>query len=109
MQLFSANATMFLKKVGKNTLKSCSEFLKSTFFPYCPDCPNNPNRRVPVPKCGLLTNCMYNWAFHHTLPRNYFTGLTFKSPPLLCLKLSFQLVVPVYKTKYPIKKGNSNP
>ena len=25
------------------------------FFPYCPDCPN---RRIHVPKCGLLTNCI---------------------------------------------------
>ena len=41
MQLFSADAAMFLKifkknfcpqKVEKTTLKSCSEFLKSTFF-----------------------------------------------------------------------------
>ena len=41
MQLFSVDATMFLKilkknffttKVEKTTLKSCSEFLKSTFF-----------------------------------------------------------------------------
>ena len=42
MQLFIADATMFSKqkkkkfcpqKVKKNTLKSCSEKLKSTFFP----------------------------------------------------------------------------
>ena len=66
MQLFSADAIMFLKKilnffcppkVEKTTLKSCSEFLKSTFFPYYPDSPNGPNRRIPVPKFGLLTNC----------------------------------------------------
>ena len=43
MQLFSADPTIVLfffkclfwpPKVGKPTLKSCSEFLKSTFFPY---------------------------------------------------------------------------
>ena len=32
------------------------------FFPYTPDCPNGPNRGIPVPKCGLLTNCIYNWG-----------------------------------------------
>ena len=49
-------------KSWKTTLKSCSEFLKSTFFPYCPDCPNGPNRRNNVSKCGaLLTNCIWNW------------------------------------------------
>ena len=68
MQLFSVDATIFLKKkikksfarqkpkVEKPSLKSCSEFLKSTFFPYCPDCPKSPNRIIHVSKCGLLTN-----------------------------------------------------
>ena len=69
MKLLSADATMFLEikkknkncppKVKKTTFKICSEFLKSTFFPYCPDCPNGPNRRIHVPKFGLLTNCLY--------------------------------------------------
>ena len=45
MQLFSADATIFKKKiksffcpqkVEKTTLKSCSEKLKSTFFPLLP-------------------------------------------------------------------------
>ena len=70
MQLFSADATLFMKKNKKfdnRKLKKLSSkvaqnsFLKSTFFPYCPDCPNGlngPNRRIPVPKCGLLTNCI---------------------------------------------------
>jgi hypothetical protein len=62
MQLFSADATMFLKKKKKNfcpqkvektTLKSCSEKLKSTFFPYSLSCPNGPIRRIHDPKCGL--------------------------------------------------------
>ena len=50
------------QKVEKTTLKSCSEFLKSTFFPYCP---NGPNRRIPAPKCGLLTNCILNLGAKH--------------------------------------------
>ena len=25
---------------------------------YCPDCPNGPNIRIPVPKCGLKNNCI---------------------------------------------------
>ena len=50
MQLFSADATIFIrkkknahKKFKKNTLKSCSEKLKSTFFPYCPELPKQKN------------------------------------------------------------------
>ena len=52
MQLFSADPTMFKKKiklffcpqkVEKTTLKSCSEFSNPLFFPYCPDCPNGPD------------------------------------------------------------------
>ena len=48
MQLFSADTTMFSKKkknffcpqkVGKNTLKSCSEKLKSNFFSLLPGRP----------------------------------------------------------------------
>ena len=31
------------QKVEKNTLKSCSENLKSTFFPYCPELPKQKN------------------------------------------------------------------
>ena len=41
------------------------EFLKSTFFSYCPDGPNGLNRRILVPKCGLLTNCILNWGYFH--------------------------------------------
>ena len=47
MQLYSADTTMFFfffkwktfwpPIVEKTTHKSCSEFLKSTFYPYCPD------------------------------------------------------------------------
>ena len=54
IQLFSTDTTISLKyfekifcpqKVEKNTLKSCSEKLKSTFFPYCPDLPKRPNQK----------------------------------------------------------------
>ena len=46
------------QKVEKTTLKSCSEKLKSTFFSAALSCPNGPNRRIHVPNCGLLTNCI---------------------------------------------------
>ena len=70
MYLFNADAKIFKKKnlnffcpqkVGKTTLKSCSELIPQIhfFFPYCPDCPNGPNRGIPVLKCDLLTNCIY--------------------------------------------------
>ena len=33
---------------------------------YCclawPNYQNGPNRRIHIPKCGLLTNCIYNWV-----------------------------------------------
>ena len=52
MQLFSADATMFSnffffchQKVEKTTLKSCSEKLKSTFFPLLPAQPKWPKQK----------------------------------------------------------------
>ena len=48
-------------------------------------------------------------SLQQCIPTNNLEGLALEFSPLLCLKLSFQLVVPVYKTKYPIKKGNSSP
>ena len=45
------------QKVKKNTLKSCSEFLKSTFFSLLPRLPKRP-KQIHAPKCGLLTNCI---------------------------------------------------
>ena len=33
------------QKVEKTTLKSCSEKLKSTFFPYCPELPKRPKQK----------------------------------------------------------------
>ena len=54
MQLFSADATIFLKKINflfcpqkveKTTLKSCSEKLKSTFFPLQPAQPKRPKQK----------------------------------------------------------------
>ena len=59
MRLFSADATIFLKKsqilfcpqkVEKPTLKSCSEKLKSTFFSLLPGLPKQKNY---FPKSGL--------------------------------------------------------
>ena len=62
MQLFNANIEMFFFKpiffAHKNLKKPPSKVAQknSNPFPYCPDCPNGPNRRIPVPKCGLLNN-----------------------------------------------------
>ena len=44
------------KKLKKPPSKVAQNYSNPLFFPYCPDCPNGPNRRIPVPKCGLLTN-----------------------------------------------------
>ena len=59
MQLFSADATMFSKticqqKVEKNILKSCSEKLKSTFFPNCPELPKRPRQKNSCSKMWLI-------------------------------------------------------
>ena len=57
---FLKNSSFFCpQKVEKTTLKSCSEFLESTFFSYCPDYPNGPNRRIDVPKfCPIDQLCI---------------------------------------------------
>ena len=61
MQLLSADATMFLildffcqQKVEKTTLKNCSEKLKSTFFPYCPELPKRPKQKNSCSKMWLI-------------------------------------------------------
>ena len=73
MKLFSADATMFLKKIQiffdhqklkKPPSKVAQNSSNPLFFPYCPDCLNGPNRRIHVPKCGLLTNCIQNWGLN---------------------------------------------
>ena len=38
-------------------------FTQSTYCCHAwPNYQNGPNRRIHVPKCGLLTNCIYNWG-----------------------------------------------
>ena len=63
MQLFSADPTIFSKtngiflcpqKVKKPTLKSCSENLKSPFFPYCPELPKQPKQKNSCSKIWLI-------------------------------------------------------
>ena len=62
MPLFSAGATIYFlrnyffcpQKVEKNTLKSCSEKLKSTFFPYCPQQPKQPKQKNSCSKMWLI-------------------------------------------------------
>ena len=39
------------KKLKKPPSKVAQNSSNPLFFPYCPDCPNGPNRRIPVPKC----------------------------------------------------------
>ena len=60
MQFFSVNATIFKKKVffphkklKKPPSKVAQKNSNPLFFPYCLSCPNGPNRRIHVPKCGL--------------------------------------------------------
>ena len=63
MQLFSADDTIFSKKklsffcpqkVEKPPLKSCSEKLKSTFFPCCPELPKRPKQKNSCSKMQLI-------------------------------------------------------
>ena len=69
MKLFSADPTMFLKKiklffcpqkVEKTTLKSCSEFSNPLSFPYCPDCPNDPDLHFHFIKNPIQTS--FYWS-----------------------------------------------
>ena len=71
MQLFSQDTTIFLKKKEK---KKCPQKVEkppskvaqnssNPLFFLTVGCPNGPNRRIPVPKCGLQTNCIQNWGY----------------------------------------------
>ena len=56
MQQFSVDAAIFSKKIlqflpTKNWKDH--KLLRSTFFPYCPELSNSPNRRIHVRKCDL--------------------------------------------------------
>ena len=57
-QIFSADAVIFLKNCKKNapkmlkTLPSKAD-QKYFFFTMALSCPNGPNRRIHIPKCGL--------------------------------------------------------
>ena len=54
MQLFSADATIFKKIINLFLpTKSCSEKLKSTFFPYCPELPKWPKQKNSCSKMWL--------------------------------------------------------
>ena len=54
----------FLKLSTTKMLKfGFSNFTQSTYCCHAwPNFQNGPNRRIHVPKCGLLTNCIYNWV-----------------------------------------------
>ena len=75
MQLFSVDAKMFLKEnlscffAHKKLKKPPSKLAQKNLnplFSYCPDCPNSPNIRIFVPKCGFK-------------PTLYGTGLSTKN------------------------------
>ena len=60
----------------------------------------------------LKNRCLHKFILLtdlHTYLQIIWKALLWNSLPYCAFKLSFQLVVPVYKTKYPIKKGNSSP
>ena len=63
LQYFKRNLSLFFcpQKVEKNTIIIAQKNSNPLFFPYCLSCPNDPNRRFFVPKCGLQTNCIKNW------------------------------------------------
>ena len=44
------------EKLKKPPSKVAQKNSNPLFFPYCPDCPNGPNRRIQVPKFGLKNN-----------------------------------------------------
>ena len=53
--LFLSKINFFCtQKVEKTTLKSCSEELKSTFFPYCPKLPKGPKQKTSWSKIWLI-------------------------------------------------------
>ena len=59
MQLFCADATIFSnffcpQNVEKTLPKNCSEKLKSTFFPYCPELPKRPKQKNSCSKMWLI-------------------------------------------------------
>ena len=76
-QLFSADATIFFKKwpqkVEKNTFKSWSEIL-ILFFITALSCPNGPNRRIHVTKCGLIS---YTPTLYKTGILHFFSAFLF--------------------------------
>ena len=80
MQLFSADPTIFLKKlkkicpqkVEKNTLKSCSEKLKSTFFHYCPELPKQPKQKNSCSKLWLIDQLYIELDFCPCIFTTYF-------------------------------------
>ena len=54
LQYLKKKFFFLLTKFEKITFKSCSEKLKPTFFLTALNCPNGPDRRIHVPKCGQL-------------------------------------------------------
>jgi hypothetical protein len=59
VQCFQKKYNFFCpQNVEKNTSKVAQKNSNPLFFPHCQLSPNSPNRRIHVPKCGLLTNCI---------------------------------------------------
>ena len=87
MQLFSADATMFLKKnkfffcpqkVGKTTLKSCSEKLKCIFFSLLPELPKRPKQKNSCSKMWLIDQ-LYTELGSQSFQRSGFVNTDSKS------------------------------
>ena len=58
------------QKLKKTPSKVAQNSSNPLFFPYCQHSPNGPNRRIHVPKCGLLTNCIQNWDHYRRVAKN---------------------------------------
>ena len=75
MQLFSLEPTIFKKKlklfcpqkVEKTTIKSCSEKLKSTFFPYCTELPKRPKQKNSRSKMCLVEQLFIGLGYLETI------------------------------------------
>jgi len=60
LQCFRKKIKFFfaLKKLKKTPSKVAQKNSNPLFFPYCQLSPNSPNKRIHVPKCGPLINCI---------------------------------------------------
>ena len=91
MQLFSADTTIFSKKiffcpqkVEKTTLKSCSEKLNSTLFSLLPELPNQAKQKNSCSKMWLIDQLYIELGFYLKMPM---INNVFHSPEQISWKL----------------------